>query len=111
MFVFALVGVNGSTFCGVCISVVRRLWQNSGLTCVVAVLRFARYTSPLKETLTKMLSGSLSFDAFPSLLPMPQEVCTMCDCFVCVRVVLSLCGTPSSDLIQYTLARACRFPA
>ncbi|CAM9411508.1 unnamed protein product [Pylaiella littoralis] len=33
-----------------------------------------RYTTPLKETLTKMLSGSLSFDAFPSLLPMPQEV-------------------------------------
>ncbi|CAM9584598.1 unnamed protein product [Ectocarpus sp. 12 AP-2014] len=32
-----------------------------------------RYKTPLKETLAKMLSGTLSFDAFPSLLPMPQE--------------------------------------
>eukprot|EP00903_Cladosiphon_okamuranus_P017508 g16126.t1 len=32
-----------------------------------------RYSTPLKETLMKMLSGSLSFDAFPSLLPMPEE--------------------------------------
>ena len=35
-----------------------------------------RYVTPLKETLTKMLSGELSLDAFPSLLPMPDQVCT-----------------------------------
>lgn len=33
-----------------------------------------RYVTPLKETLTKMLSGELSLDAFPSLLPMPDQV-------------------------------------
>lgn len=35
-----------------------------------------RYTTPLKETLTTMLAGDLSLDAFPSLLPMPVQVGT-----------------------------------
>ncbi|CAM9154148.1 unnamed protein product [Ascophyllum nodosum] len=32
-----------------------------------------RYVTPLKMTLTKMLSGELSLSAFPSLLPMPSS--------------------------------------
>ncbi|CAM9213982.1 unnamed protein product [Laminaria digitata] len=36
-------------------------------------LTHMRYVTPLKETLTKMLSGELSLDAFPSLLPMPDQ--------------------------------------
>lgn len=41
---------------------------------VVAGMNVYRYTTPLKDTLTKMMSGTLSFDAFPSHLPIPEEV-------------------------------------
>eukprot|EP00904_Undaria_pinnatifida_P003071 jgi/Undpi1/12765/HiC_scaffold_6.g02433.m1 len=36
-------------------------------------LTHMRYVTPLKETLTKLLSGELSQDIFPSLLPMPDQ--------------------------------------
>lgn len=54
-----------------------------------------RYTTPLKDTLTKMLSGTLSFDAFPSLLPMPQEVRYTAAWSMSVSLC---CGHPSLDL-------------